>query len=73
MTMNKDSNPPGRIHQPNRPGRKQAHEHLQAQGEKDADELNPRNDRGTGNERTQAQGRGLDADRGGNNERNRPT
>ena len=73
MTTNKDDNPKGRIHQPNRADRKQAHERLQAQGDKDADELNPRNDRGTGNERTQAQGRGLDADRGSDNERNRPT
>lgn len=70
MTTNKDSNPPGRIHQPNRADRKQAHERLQ--GNRDADELNPRNDRGTGSERTQAQGRGLDADRGRDNERNRP-
>lgn len=64
MTINKDSNPPGRIHKPNRADRKQAHEHLEAQGYKDADELNPRNDRGQGDERMQAQGRGNDPDRG---------
>jgi hypothetical protein len=64
MTTNKDSNPPKRIHQPNRGDAKQAHEHLDAQGYRNADELNPRNDRGQGNERRQAQGRGNDPDRG---------
>lgn len=64
MTTNKDSNPPGRVHQPHRADGKQAHEHLDAQGYKHADELNPRNDRGQGDERRQAQGRGNDPDRG---------
>ncbi|MBW3551129.1 MAG: hypothetical protein KY442_10050 [Proteobacteria bacterium] len=65
MTTNKDSNPPGRTHQPNRPDRQpQAHERLQAQGYKDGEERNPRNDRGQGSERKQQQGRGNDPDRG---------
>jgi hypothetical protein len=65
MTTNKDSNPPGRIHLSDRSDRQpQAHERLQAQGYKDAEDLDPQNNRGQGNERTQAQGRGNDPDRG---------
>jgi hypothetical protein len=64
MTTHKDSNPTGRTHRPDRTDRTQAHQHLDAQGYKDADELNPRNDRGQGDERRQAQGRGNDPDRG---------
>lgn len=36
----------------------------QPQGWRDAEQLNPRNDRGQGSERSQAQGRGNDPDRG---------
>lgn len=65
MTINKDSNPPRRISDPKRTdGQPQAHERLQDQGYKEGDELNPRNDRGQGDEREQAQGRGNDPDRG---------
>lgn len=65
MTINKDSNPQGRIHQPKRAGgNPQAHERLQPQGYKDGEERNPREDRVQGSERTQKQGRGNDPDKG---------
>lgn len=64
MTTNRDDNPPGRISRPDRPDRKpQAHELEATQGYRDAEQLNPRNDRGQGQERTQQQGRGNDDDR----------
>lgn len=65
MTTNKDSNPPKRTSVPDRPdGEPQAHERLDSRGYKTADQLNPRNDRGQGDEREQAQGRGNDPDKG---------
>lgn len=64
MTTDKNSNPPRRSHQPNRADRAlQAHERQQAQGYREGEDLNPRNDRGQGSENTQAQGRGNDPDR----------
>jgi hypothetical protein len=65
MTTNTNDNPPRRTSAPDRPDRKpQAHERLDAQGYRDAAELDPRDGRGQGTERTQAQGRGNDDDRG---------
>jgi hypothetical protein len=65
MTTNKDDNPPRRVHPPDRPGaQSQAHERQQAQRYRSGEDLNPRNDRGQGDETTQAQGRGNDPDRG---------
>ena len=61
MTTNQDDNPPGRVSRPDRPDRQpQAHEIQDAQGDRDAEQLNPRDDRGQGSERTQSQGRGND-------------
>ncbi|CAA9334490.1 MAG: hypothetical protein AVDCRST_MAG71-1898 [uncultured Lysobacter sp.] len=65
MTTDKNDNPPARTGTPNRQkAQPQAHERLDAQGYKDAEELNPRNDLGQGSERAQGQGRGNDPDRG---------
>lgn len=65
MTTNKDDNPPRRTHKPNRPGgQPQAHERLQPEGYKEAEDRDPRDDRIQGSERTQKQGRGNDPDRG---------
>lgn len=64
MTTNKDDNPQGRTSRPDRAdGQPQAFEREAARA-KSGDERNPRNDRGQGSERTQAQGRGKDPDRG---------
>lgn len=65
MTIDKDSNPSPRIHRPGQPGgQPQAHERLSAEGGRDGEDLDPRNDRGQGSERSESQGRGNDPDRG---------
>lgn len=65
MTTDRNDNPRGRTSRPDRPdGKPQAHERQRAAGYRDGDELNPRNDRGQGSERSQSQGRGNDDDRG---------
>lgn len=65
MTIDKDSNPPKRIHHPNRPDRKpQALERLRPEGYKSGEDQDPRDDRIQGSERRQKQGRGNDPDRG---------
>lgn len=61
MTTNRDDNPPRRIH---RPGAPQTREQLDAQRYREGDELDPRDDRGQGSERSESQGRGNDPDRG---------
>lgn len=62
MTIERDDNPPPRTRTPARAdAAPQAHERLEAG---DADALDPRDGRGQGSERTQAQGRGGDPERG---------
>lgn len=65
MTTDRTDNPPGRVSRPDRTdAQPQAHERQQAGRYRNADELDPRNDRGQGSERTQSQGLGNDDDRG---------
>lgn len=61
MTTQRNDDPPGRTSRPGRPdARSQAHELQSPQAHRDAEQLNPRDDRGQGSEREQAQGRGND-------------
>ena len=65
MTTNKNDNLPGRTSPAGRAdGKPQAHVLQSTEGYRDGEQLDPRNDRGQGPERTQQQGRGGDADRG---------
>ncbi len=65
MTTDRNDNPPGRTSPAGRAdGKPQAHGLQSTHGYRDGEQLNTRDDRCQGPERTQQQGRGGDADRG---------
>jgi hypothetical protein len=62
MTTNKDSNPPGVVHQPQLTEGDRSGPQKNADRYREGEELDPRNTRGRGDKRTRAQGRGNDPD-----------
>lgn len=64
MTTNRDDNPPGRIHRPERMQATQPHEKQERGADRDARDLDPHDAAGQGSERSATQGRGNDPDRG---------